>query len=72
MLKNFSVENSPVIQWLGVHHFTTKGMGSIPGRGTKIPQIAWHGQMKQKKFFLKNFSLDMLARLVKISTKWFY
>ena len=50
MLKNFSVENSPVIQWLGVHHFTTKGMGSIPGGGTKFPQIAWHGQIK-KNFF---------------------
>ena len=30
--------NSLVIQWLGLCTFTTKGLGSIPGWGTKIPQ----------------------------------
>ena len=30
--------NFLVVQWLGLHVFTTEGLGSIPGRGTKIPQ----------------------------------
>ena len=25
-------------QWLGLHTFTAKGTGSVPGEGTKIPQ----------------------------------
>ena len=28
---------------------TTKGMGSIPGWGTKVPQAVRHSQMKKKK-----------------------
>lgn len=24
------------------------GPGSVPGRGTKIPQAAWHGQRKRQ------------------------
>ena len=31
-------------QWLGLLAFTAKDAGSIPGRGTKIPQAAGHGQ----------------------------
>ena len=30
--------NSLAVQWLGLHAFTAKGPGSIPGWGTKIPQ----------------------------------
>ena len=30
--------NSLAVLWLGLHTFTAEGMGSIPGRGTKIPQ----------------------------------
>ena len=30
--------NSLVVQWLGLHTFTAKDAGSIPGWGTKIPQ----------------------------------
>ena len=33
-----------MVQWLGCHALTAEGPGSIPGRGTKIPQAAWHGQ----------------------------
>ena len=29
--------------------FTAESPGSIPGRGTKIPQAAWCGQKKKKK-----------------------
>ena len=42
-MNNFKlhVGNSLVVQWLGLCTFTAKGLGSIPGWGTKIPQ---HGQ----------------------------
>ena len=30
--------NSQAVQWLGHLTFTAKGLGSIPGWGTKIPQ----------------------------------
>ena len=29
--------NSLAVQWLGVRTFTAEHLGSIPGRGTKIP-----------------------------------
>ena len=32
------VENSLVVQWLGLRAFTAEGPGSIPGWGTKILQ----------------------------------
>ena len=35
-----SVGNSLAVQWLGLCTFTAEGTGSIPGRGTKIPQAA--------------------------------
>ena len=30
-------ETSLAVQWSSVHPITAGGMGSIPGRGTKIP-----------------------------------
>ena len=33
---------------LVVRTLTVRGLGSIPGRGTKILQAAWHGQKKNK------------------------
>ena len=45
--------NSLAVQWLGLRDFTAKGPGSIPGRGTKIPQAAWCGpKLKKKKSVL--------------------
>ena len=41
--------NSLVVQWLELQALTAEGLGSIPGRGTKIPQAVWHGQKKKKK-----------------------
>ena len=38
-----------MVQWLGLHASTARGMGSIPGQGTKIPHAAHHGQKKQKQ-----------------------
>ena len=37
---------SLAVQWLGLHASTTGGLGSIPARGTKIPQV--HSQKKKK------------------------
>ena len=44
--------NSLVVQWLGLGALTAGTRGSIPGRGTKIPQAARHGpppQQQQKR-----------------------
>ena len=46
--KPLSFRNSLAVQWLGLRAFTAKGPGSIPGRGTKIPQTTWHGKEKKK------------------------
>ena len=40
--------NSLVVQGLGLHAFTTEGLNSIPGQGTKIPQAVQCGQNKIK------------------------
>ena len=41
--------NSLGAQWLALGAFTAVGLGSVPGRGTKNPQAAWHGQKKKKE-----------------------
>ena len=41
--------NSLVVQWLGLSALTAEGLGSIPGRGTKIPQAVRCSQKIQKK-----------------------
>ena len=43
--------NSLAVQWLGLRAFTAEGPGSIPGRGTKIPQ-ALRGSQKKKKIYV--------------------
>ena len=42
--------NSLVVQWLGLGAFTAKGLDSIPGQGTKIPQASLCSQIKKKDF----------------------
>ena len=57
---NQNIRNSLVVQWLGLHVFTAKGMGSIPGQGTKIPQARQHGQnLKKKKVSTHTHTLDL-------------
>ena len=62
--------NSLAVQWLGLCTFTAEGTGSIPGRGTKIPQATWHGQKQQQQrkkrevAFIKT-KLNVLERLNK-------
>ena len=41
---------SLVVQWLRLGASDARGMGLIPGRGTKIPHALWHGQ----KYINKN------------------
>ena len=43
------VGTSLAVQWLTLSAFTAVGLGSIPGRGTKIPQVVMCGQTKKKK-----------------------
>ena len=45
-LKVPGVGNSLAVQWLGPWASTAGGMGSIPGRGTKIPHAARRSQKK--------------------------
>ena len=42
-------QNSLVVQWLGFRTLTVERPGSVPGWGTKIPQVAWLGQKKKEK-----------------------
>ena len=37
------------VQWLGVGAFIAEGVGSIPGRGTKIPQAMQRSQKEKEK-----------------------
>ena len=37
----------PAVQWLGLGAFTAEGPGSIPGWGTKIPQVAQRSQINK-------------------------
>ena len=41
--------HSLVVQRVGLRAFTAMGQGSIPGQGTKIVQVTWHGQKKKSK-----------------------
>ena len=49
LFKNTKIGNSLAVQWLGLCAFTAKGLGSIPGQGTKIPQATRCGQKNPKK-----------------------
>ena len=48
-LSNIHSGNSLAVRWLGLCFLTAEGLGSIPGRGTKIPQAAQSGKRKRKK-----------------------
>ena len=42
-----STGTSLAILWLRLHASNAGGMGSIPGRGNKIPQATQHGKKKR-------------------------
>ena len=48
MVGNSNVLGIPIlaVQWLEPGACTAKGLGSVPRQGTKILQVAWHGQKK--------------------------
>ena len=46
--KEFTKQDFPGVQQLGLHPSTAGGTGSIPDRRTKIPHATWHDQ---KEFF---------------------
>ena len=66
-LRNYSLGNSLVVQWLGLCTFTAEGPGSIPGQGAKIPQAKKKKEKKRKR----NHSLnsDLLSVLIKSGRK---
>ena len=37
------------VQLLGLRALIAEGLGSIPGRGTEIPQDLWHDQNKTEQ-----------------------
>ena len=42
------------VPWLSsgwTWHFHCRGLGLIPGQGTKIQQATWHGQIKRMLWF---------------------
>ena len=64
MVKLFSQGNSLAVQWSGLRTFTAEGAGSIPGRGTKVPQAVWYSQ--------KNYPLKAVYRIIKIILNGFH
>ena len=36
-----------MVQWLGLHAFTAKNLGSVPGQETEIPYAAWRSQKEE-------------------------
>ena len=72
LLVELSAGNSLVVQWLGFCAFIAEGSGSLPGRGTKIPQGVQCGQKKKKKkkeenlVLLFNFGLPWWLRWSRI------
>ena len=49
-------------------HFKAGGMGLIPGQGTKILQVTWHGQKKKKKRIRPFINGDISQLLVQFLT----
>ena len=60
------------VQWLRLLASNAGGAGSIPGQGTKIPHVAWHGQklkIKKKKKEEEETRLNCLKKKLKIKKK---
>ena len=65
-----------MVQWLGLCTSTAGGSGSIPGLGTKIQQVAWHGRRKENylqcntyfhnqfKFFYNLYFLPIIKEIL--------
>ena len=61
---------SLVVQWLRLHSFKAGGLGSIPGRGTKIPHAVRHCQTppppatKKNPAFLNSQKVSSLLHII--------
>ena len=53
-------------KWLGLCDFTTKGLVSTPGQGTKIPQAMQHSQ-KKKNYDRRQLDLVLYERISLLS-----
>lgn len=42
-------EDSWDVQWVVLGAVTARALSLIPGRGTKIAQVTWHGQKSKQK-----------------------
>ena len=47
-LQSEYLETSLAVQWLRFGAFIARGLGSVPGQGTKIPQASLCSQKKKK------------------------
>ena len=53
-----TLSTSLVVQWLRLCASAARAVGSIPGRGTKIPHAAWHGQKNKKEVSHSYYAWD--------------
>ena len=62
-----------MVQWLGFQTYAAKSSGSIPGRGTMIPQAAQYSQIKGKKgrgLLKLSEEVKSLSRVQFFATPW--
>ena len=59
-----------MVQWLRLCSYSAGGMGSIPGRGTKIPRASWHGQKKKKKYLKKKGKPEFRKKVHPAAVIW--
>ena len=55
---------SLAVQWLELWAFTAEGPSSIPGQGTKIPQIVCWDQKKKGKSKQKSKSYELNVNIL--------
>ena len=72
---NSDIKNSLVVQRLGLQPSTAEGTGSIPGQGTKIPQVTRHSQKKRCHTYqgrkVKCLQVAEKAQLLRFNRKYF-
>ena len=56
-------------QWLGLCAFTAKGLGSVPGQGTKIPQAAQPKKKRKKILLIFHRPAEFAAIVVRLLRK---
>ena len=59
-------------QWFGLHAFTAKGPGSIPGQGIKSPQAVWYSQNKERERENKEHDGKIDAKELWVRSIWIY